>query len=236
MYFEKFPQSFYTLDDRSTVQLVTNLTIRNIVNDSIKNNYSIYDEYDIKDGETPEIVADKFYSNPNYHWIVLHMNDIVDPRFDWPLTQPRLNDFIVDKYGNTSAIHHYENTDGETVFPNVLVSTSNTPTVIISQNDVVVNVTEDGLGVVEYAASQNNYFVRISRGGFRTGNKIALYSNTAANVSIVSTTIVGTHSSVTAFQYEDEENESKRRIKILKPQFVESFVNEFYSKLETLNV
>lgn len=235
MYFEKFPQSFYTLDNRTTVQLVTNITVRNIVKDAIKENYSIYDEYDIKDGETPEILADKFYNNPNYHWIILHMNDIIDPRFDWPLTQPRLIEFVIDKYGNTSAIHHYENVDGDPAVGNIFVSTSTTPTIIISQNDVIVNVTDDGVGVVEYAVSQNNYNVKVGRGGFRTGCKVALYSNTLSNVSVISTTINNSVVPVTVLDYEEQQNESKRRIKILKPQFVESFVNEFYSKLETLN-
>ena len=235
MYFEKFPQTFYTLDNRATVQLVTNITLRNIVNDAIKNNYSIYDEYDIKDSETPEILADKIYDNPGYHWIILHMNDIVDPRFDWPLTQPRLEEFIVDKYGNTSAIHHYENSQGETVNANILITTSAVPALIISQNDVVVNVTEEGQGYVEYAASINNYYVKVTKGGFRVGNKIAVYSNTLANVDIVNTVINNDAIGVTVYDYEDEQNESKRRIKILKPQFVESFVNEFFGKLELVN-
>ena len=85
MYFEKFPTTFYTLDDQKTVQIVRNIFLRLNINENIKNNLSLYDEYDVLDGETPEIVADKFYKNPQSHWLILHMNDILDPRFDWPL-------------------------------------------------------------------------------------------------------------------------------------------------------
>ena len=90
MYFEKFPTTFYTLDDQKTVQIVRNIFLRLNINENIKNNLSLYDEYDVLDGETPEIVADKFYKNPQYHWLILHMNDILDPRFDWPLSTNNL--------------------------------------------------------------------------------------------------------------------------------------------------
>ena len=85
MYFQNFPITYYSLDDTSTAQVVTNIALRIKLSDELKNNLALYDEYDIKDGETPEMVADKFYSNPLLHWLVLHTNDILDARFDWPL-------------------------------------------------------------------------------------------------------------------------------------------------------
>lgn len=235
MYFEKFPSTFYSLDNLATVQLVTNITLRNVVNEKIKNNYSILDEYDIRDGDTPEIVADKVYNNPNYHWIILHINDIIDARFDWPLIQPRLENYVVDKYGNLNAVDHYEDSNDRTVSANILITTSSLPSLIISQNDVLVNLSEDGQGYVEYAASLNNYYVKTTRGGFRQGNKIAKYGNNLSNVTILSTTINNDATAVTVYNVEEALNDSRRRIKILKPQFIESFVNEFYSKLESLN-
>ena len=60
MYFEYFPQTLYTLDDGTTVKVVTNIFLRNVINDEIKNNLSLFDEYDVIDGESPEIVSNKF--------------------------------------------------------------------------------------------------------------------------------------------------------------------------------
>ena len=31
---------------------------------------SFFDTYDVKNGETPEIIADKLYDDPKLHWIV----------------------------------------------------------------------------------------------------------------------------------------------------------------------
>ena len=118
MYFEKFPTTYYSLDDRASIQVVRNIFLRMAVSDEIKSNLSLYDEYDILDGETPEIVADRFYKNPQYHWLILHMNDILDPRFDWPLSVNNLVKYCQSKYTNIYATHHYENTNGDWVNSN----------------------------------------------------------------------------------------------------------------------
>lgn len=112
MYFTKFPYTFYTLDNLATVQLVKNILIRFTLAEDVKNNYSLYDEYDIRDGDTPELVADFFYNDPQLHWIILHTNNIIDPRFEWPLSTNNLVRYCEGKYENIYATHHYENADG----------------------------------------------------------------------------------------------------------------------------
>jgi hypothetical protein len=126
MYFKKFPLDLYSLDDTKSIQLVTDILRRITLNEEIKNNNSIFDEYDIKEGETPERLADKIYGDTNYHWVILHVNNIIDPRFDWPLTNYQLEQMVKSKYGsnNIQAIHHYENVDGNWVnsnFPSATV-------------------------------------------------------------------------------------------------------------------
>ena len=92
-----------------TVQVIPHIT------DEIKNNYSVYDEYDIQDGETPEILSSKIYGNSEYHWLILHMNEIIDPRYDWPLSTFNLIKYCQSKYTNINGTHHYENTTGDWV-------------------------------------------------------------------------------------------------------------------------
>ncbi len=76
-------------------------------------NVTSYDEYDIVDGETPEIIAEKIYENPEYHWIIMLANDMYDYRADFPLTQLQLERFVADKYGvHADDIHHYEDENG----------------------------------------------------------------------------------------------------------------------------
>ena len=38
----------------------------------------------LKKGETPEMIADKLYGDPNLHWIVMYVNGITDRYHQWP--------------------------------------------------------------------------------------------------------------------------------------------------------
>ena len=229
MYFKSFPYTFYSLVDAATVQVVTNITNRATLSKETKTNLSLYDEYDIKDGETPELVADKFYSNPELHWIVLHYNDILDPRFDWPLDTNNLNRYVTGKYNDVNAVHHYEDANGNYTNGNVYLLSSNAFT-NFSVNDVLTNNTNIGIGYITSKISTSNVIVSITSGGFKTGDQILKASNTAISANITSTVVIS-GTPVTNYTLEDENNEAKRRIKILKPVYVDAVVLDFKQKI-----
>jgi hypothetical protein len=111
MFFEKFPLFQYTLDDGASAQTLPDILRRIKISEELKKNNSFFDQYDIKDGETPEIVAQNWYGDSNLHWIILLSNDIIDPRFDWPMSYYNLVEFCKGKYGpeNINKLHHYVN-------------------------------------------------------------------------------------------------------------------------------
>ena len=229
MYFKSFPYTFYSLDDTSTVQVVTNITNRVALSDEVKNNLSLFDEYDVKDGETPELVADKFYNNSELHWLVLHYNEIIDPRFDWPLDTNNLNRQVAGKYTDVNATHHFEDANGNYTNGNAYILSSNAFT-NFSVNDVITNNTNNGVGYITQKNSSSNVRVTITTGGFKTGDQILKSSNTSNRANITSTVILS-GIPVTNFTFEEEINESKRRIKILKVSYVDAVVNDFKKKL-----
>jgi len=75
-----------------------------------KSNAVAFDTYIVEDGETPETIAQDFYNDPYLNWLVLIVNDIVDPFYDWPLNQTELMSLVTRKYGagNEQSVHHYE--------------------------------------------------------------------------------------------------------------------------------
>ena len=229
MYFKSFPYTLYSLDNTTTVQVVTNITNRVTLSEEVKTNLSLYDEYDIRDGETPELVADKFYGNPELHWLVLHYNDILDPRFDWPLDTNNLNRYIAGKYNDVNAVHHYEDANGVYTNGNVYLLSSNAFT-NFNVNDVLTNDTNIGIGYITSKISTSNVIVTVTAGGFKTGDQILKSSNTAVSANITSTVVI-TGTPVTNFTLEDENNEAKRRIKILKSSYVDAVVSDFKKKL-----
>ena len=42
------------------------------------------------------------------HWVILLSNDIINPYYEWPLSDYAFQQFVTDKYDNPGAIHHYE--------------------------------------------------------------------------------------------------------------------------------
>lgn len=233
MYFTRFPKTFYTLDNLESAQLVTSIFVRVVFSEEIKNNLSVFDEYDIKDGETPEILADILYDDPQLHWVILHLNEVLDPRFEWPLSTTNLNSVAEDKYSNVKAIHHYENSNGFITNGNIYINSS-AQFANLNLGNVIVNNTNVGVGVVTSVENSSNVRVMVSEGGFQTGDRIYISDNTSYQANITSTTVLN-GIPITNLSYESELNEAKRRIKILKPQYIDAIIAEFNKKLENIN-
>lgn len=231
MYFQSFPYTLYSLDDRVSIQLITNILTRVKFSDDVKTQYGVYDEYDIKDGETPELVADKFYNNPQLHWVIMLYNEILDGRFDWPLATNNLYRYVQGKYADPNGIHHYEDDDGNIVNGYLTVASAS-GFGNFANSDAIVNVTNTGTGVITEKVSDSTLYVTVSDGGFKAGDQIRLYSNSSITANITATTATS-GTAVTNYIYEDTVNETKRRIKILNPKFVDSIIRDFKRSLET---
>ena len=109
MFFTAFPTVYYYFNDPDKETLATTITRRARLARTVINNISLFDEYYIRDGDTPEMLAFKAYGEPQYHWIILMCNDIIDPFEQWPKTDSGLVEYCKKVYGenNLYAIHHY---------------------------------------------------------------------------------------------------------------------------------
>ena len=115
-YFEMFPQIFYDNKGDGNYTAMTNLLARVKLVDGAKLSIVDFDYYNVKDGETPEMIAHKYYGDINLHWTILTVNDIIDYYEDWPMSVQKFEEFVANKYTNPQAIHHYEitQTSGDT--------------------------------------------------------------------------------------------------------------------------
>ena len=108
MYFANFPIIPYDSIGNGNFKLVTNLLKRVTIRAKVKSNVLFFDTYDVKEGETPELIADKLYNDPELHWVVLMMNNVTDRYHQWPKNSNQFIAYINDKYSNIDATHHYE--------------------------------------------------------------------------------------------------------------------------------
>lgn len=168
MYFAQFPLNIYDSVGNENYKLVTNLLKRVAIRSKVKVNTLFFDTYDVKEGETPEMIADKLYDDPELHWIVLMVNDITDRYHQWPKNQNQFLSHINDKYSNISGTHHYEisQTSGDTT-------------------------------------------IKIDIGTDNTDHPTATL--------------------ITNYEYEQERQDTSRKIRLLSPEYVPDFVEEFKS-------
>ena len=108
MYFSQFEQGYYDLKGDGNEKLVTDLMTRVKVRAKIIDEASLYDKYDVPSGERPEDTAFKHFGSAQYHWVVLMTNNITDAFYEWPMSEQTFETFLMDKYTNPDAIHHYE--------------------------------------------------------------------------------------------------------------------------------
>ena len=97
-YFETLPKIIYNNPITNTPIILTNLLVRSSIINSILNNPLLFYQYDIQEGDTPEIVAHKYYGDQYRYWMVLFCNQKLDPQWDWPLNSNEFNAYLLNKY------------------------------------------------------------------------------------------------------------------------------------------
>ena len=109
-YFNNFPTIMYDPTGDGSAKLTTNIMKRVRMRANMKKEVVMLDKYDVKENETPEIVADKHHGSPYYHWVVMLLNDISDVNHDWVKSTRQLQKYLLSKYTEIqlTEAHHYE--------------------------------------------------------------------------------------------------------------------------------
>lgn len=163
MYFEKFPQIYHpvTINGVKQYTVLKDITFNVRMVKEFLSNITLFDSYDIVDDETPEIISEKLYGTPLYHWIIMLVNERYDYAADFPLSYNRLVEYVKSKYGedNINTIHHYENEDGFVVnsdYPLAIPVTN-------MEHEETVNETKRTIKVINSAIVETvaNDFVRL---------------------------------------------------------------------------
>jgi len=117
-YFRELPNLQYQSPYSNRISSASYVTAKNIfrrmkIRDDLKNVLSIFNKYEIDDGDRPDTVARDLYGKSNLDWVVLITANIINVRDEWPLSSKELYDFTISKYGlkEINNIKHYETTE-----------------------------------------------------------------------------------------------------------------------------
>ena len=177
--------------------IVKNLFKRSKLRTDVDQAITAFDYYYIEDQQRPDVLAQELYGDSELDWVVLTSNNIMNVRDQWPLSHNDLHTYMLEKYGSET---------------NILgIHHSETVKVVDEYNRVVLNggseVDADfTFTFVGSVTSSTGSLIRVQL----TGN-----SNTINPVR-----------SITNYDYETKLNEEKRRIRILKPEYIGAFISE----------
>ena len=177
--------------------IVKNIFKRSKLRTDVDQAITAFDYYYIEDQQRPDVLAQELYGDSELDWVVLTSNNIMNVRDQWPLSHNDLHTYMLEKYGSET---------------NILgIHHSETVKVIDEYNRVILNggseVDADfTFTFVGSVTSSTGSLIRVQL----TGN-----SNTINPVR-----------SITNYDYETKLNEEKRRIRILKPEYIGAFISE----------
>ena len=115
-YFSNFPKILYDIEGTNqrnpSFTTAANLMIRQRFRDAIKDEITAFYPYFIQESERPDTLAFDVYGDIKYIWVILMINNIIDPYWQWPLDAKNFTKYIQNKYGSSGAaktnVHHYE--------------------------------------------------------------------------------------------------------------------------------
>jgi len=209
-YFNYFPKTLYTANNRTgNLDTVTNIISRFGFETTLKENSSAFYKYDVQESDTPEIIASKFYGSSERHWIVLMFNDIFDPQYDWPLHYSTLIKYIDKKY----SANNYANTASTGVTGLSWAMNVNN---VHAYYKVIKRTNVDNISITEKLEVDANTWANVAPSSV---------NYTLQDGSVITLTI--TKEKETYYDYENDLNEEKRSIMLVKPEFVSAIEKEF---------
>ena len=205
-YFRELPDILYQSNLLHKVSSQEYVRIKNIfrrvkIQDWIQENTNFFNRYTIRDGERPDTMAERLYGSPDRDWIVILTAGITNIKNDWPLSNYDLYRYVENKYGTTlNDIHHYETIE---------VRDSRGRLILPAGQKVAQNFTIP----TPYDASATNYYI-----GIRPQSSNVDYRSVNSNINPVT--------GVSNYEYETQLNESKRQIEVMKPVYLQQFLND----------
>jgi len=188
-YFRELPDIEYqsqlpTKNSSLNYVRVKNLFRRVKLRDDLQNVFTLFNKYQVRDGERPDTIAEALYGSSDLDWVVLLSANIINVRNEWPLSDRDLYRFVEEKYGleKMYEVKYYQTTEVKNSTGNLILPAGK----IVDSNFTIPD--------------PNNPYISL--------NPVVGISN---------------------YDYEVDKNNKKRTIYILKPQYLQQYLNDIRS-------
>ena len=109
MYFNSiFPKIKYDPTGNGNAIEIQDILTRIVTRQNVVTRNVLFSKHAVTDSQTPESLSLDYYGTVKHYWVNLMINKYYDRYYDWPLTERNLQKYVVNKYSNPQAIHHYE--------------------------------------------------------------------------------------------------------------------------------
>jgi hypothetical protein len=254
-FFRRFPKTTYDFEGRGLQTEVTDIFRYVRINDlRYIDSLQIYTYYDIQDGERPDVVSAKLYSNrPEFYWTFFLLNDhLRQCQQGWPMNYLELEKYLAEKY------------------PGIALLTQTPLGKIFAIGDKLYQTGNFALPygtLIDKNAQLGQLFVDVEYGTFNVGQNISKRTNTTepptfGTVVVVPYEIINDASlaahhyetddgrisynanfitetspdpdaldtnltPITYREYETRLNDARSRIRVIQPEYIFEFTRDF---------
>ena len=248
MYFKRFPIVNYNFGDNEASTLFSNISAYIDIIDQVKQEVAFYEKYTILDGDRPDMVSQKLYGTPDYHWTFFAMNDGLRES-GWPMPERELRELVKKRYPHRTVTT--ESSIASIFLPgiNVIGKTSGTTGRVIERNldlgQIVIasDKNDAGLnnnfGTTEQLAAGDtaeqqavNTAVAINESA--QYNSVLYYKNSSGNIVDIDPFNQNT-SGLTPVTILDDHisfNDKLKEITVIKPSQISSIISEYFRLLK----
>ena len=224
-------------------QTVSNILIRTNLMNNLNNSY-FFENYTIKDSDTPESLSKDIYDDTKYSYIIFAINQMFNRYFDWPLAGQKFQNYVENKY-NYSSIFLQESQIKFPLSSVYQIKKANTITFDIESSDRTLNLLnlKTKISETELVDSESVQLydklgnliasnVLLGRCVYEASQTLYNFSDTERvldtrqylNQYITNSSTLNNELIVTNYMNEETLNNKKRDITILKNKFLQEYL------------
>lgn len=232
-YFNKVP---YDVEGNGVTRNITNIT--NFVNISKAglDDIAFYSFYTIPDGYRPDNVSYELYGTTEYYWTFFLINDtLVNYYDDWPKAQSQIKEYSELKYDGLAALTNDDLFGKFTIGETITGQLSGATGTIVEKHPTTKWIKIEKTSTTNFRLEGESLF------GINSNDSISATSidSAAYAPAYYVDSITGERTrkrsagvrAITYFEVENEDNLTKSKIRVIKPEFISKVAAEFIDEI-----